>query len=197
MAKQKPVKRLTQSQWVRRMTAPIIVKGVLRFRDELGRFVAQAERYQKAITVERKVGRRWHKITEGHRVITPARLANLVPRTEFEGLAPNYGHPVEIKPTAKKFTAWDVAQQANKTRGLRGHVVKVTMNLRDGDRLRKITFYRRVKRRGDITYGFFQQMNKVIGNEKLFLYDRVGSKLIADRKGKQVHLQSIEVAKEL
>lgn len=177
---------------------PQAAKSKIRFRDEHGRFVKQEERYQKAVKVEKLFRGKWETIAEGKKVITPKRLVDILNRNEFESLAPNYSSPTTIKPTARKYTAWDAANKIGGLRGIKGHMMKVTMNIRDGDRLRKISFYRRVSRKKKYSpYGMFRQMNQALGNEKLYLYNRIGSKLLPDRKGKSVHLESIEVSKEL
>jgi hypothetical protein len=168
------------------------------FRGPDGRFVSQSARYQKATTVQRRFRKKWETVAHTpDSVITPKRLADLLPRDEFEQLRPNYSDPVAVRPAVRKYTAWDVAGQAQSIRGLRGHTCTFTLNLRDGDRLRKVVFYRRIRRRGNFQIPLFLAMNEAIGNEKMFLYNKVGSKLLPDRKGRKVHLDSIEISKEL
>lgn len=165
----------------------------VRFRDEEGRFVAEALRYKYATVVERKVRGKWHRVTEGTKVITPKRLTELITRDEFESLDPAYGKETVIVPTARKYTAWDIAEKMNRARGLKGKQLRVEMNILDGESLRKIVFYRKMKTRGNPTYGIFAQMNEVIRNSGFHLYNRIGSIFVPDRKGKQVKLQSVTI----
>jgi hypothetical protein len=134
----------------------------VRFRDEEGRFVAESLRYKYATVVERKVRNKWYKVTEGTKVITPKRLTELITRDEFESLDPAFGKTTTIVPTARKYTAWDVAEKMNRTRGLKGKQIRVEMNILDGKSLRKIVFWRKMKTRGNPTYGIFAQMNEVM-----------------------------------
>lgn len=135
--------------------------------------------------------------SEKGKKLTPKNLADLLPRPEFEALAPNYGPERRIEPKDKRFTAWDLSQQVNKLRGVRGHTVKVTMTIKDGKQFKHITFYRRAKRKGDLTYGFFRQANAAVGNDGAYLYNRIGSKLFPDRKGRKVKLVSYDVSVEM
>lgn len=164
-----------------------------------GRMVPESRRYQDATLVKRKFRGKWHTIYEQDEPITPKVLADLVPRDEFEALAPNYADPVRLETRAKKYTAWSLANHLdnNKVRGLRGHTAKVDMLLRDGKRLRKVSFYHRFRRKGSFAYGVFLAMNKAIGNEGMHLYNRLGSKLLPDRKGRKVRLIGLDVAIEL
>ncbi len=131
------------------------------------------------------------------RKVTPKSLVDLLPRDTFESLAPNYAAPVEVAPQAKKYTAWDAAGKAQNLRGIRGHMVKVEMLIRDGKQTKKIGFYTKIRRKGAFQYSLFRSMNRALANEKTYLYNRIGSKLLPDRKGKKVHLVSIAISKEL
>lgn len=167
------------------------------FRDARGRFVKESERYQKAVSVQRLFRGKYVTVTEGKRRLTPKRLAELINQDEFEALPANYSDAVNIETKARKYTAWDLANRLEKTRGLRGKVLRVTMVLQDGSRTRRVTFFRKMKQRGAAAYGFFRQMNEAIGNEKMYLYNRIMSKLFPDRRGKQVNLKRLEVSVEL
>lgn len=169
------------------------------FRDARGRFVAESERYQRATTMQRQFRGRWVTVVKGTKVLTPRRIAELLPRDEFEALAPNYGPVREVRPEVRKYTAWNVAEQVQRgaVRGVRGRVIKVTMKLLDGKRMRKVPFYYRVRRKGNFAYGLFKEMNAAIGNQALFLYDRVGSKLLPDRKGRKVRLTGVDIQVEM
>lgn len=167
------------------------------FRDIHGRFVKESERYQKAVSVQRLFRGHYVTVTEGREKITPKRLVELLPQNEFESLPANYSDEKFLKTTAKKYTAWDLANKLEHVRGLRGKVLKIEMQLMDGDRLRRVTFYRKMRKRGKTAYGFFRQMNEAIGNEKMFLYNRVQSKLFPDRRGRQVNLTGLKYSIEL
>lgn len=167
------------------------------FRDALGRFVAEKERYQKAVMVQRVIKGKYITVTEGKTRVTPKRLVELVPQDEFEALPAAYKDPEAIMTKAKKYTAWDLSTKMEKIRGIRGKMLKVTMMIRDGDRMKEISFFRRVKRRGNFAYGFFRAMNEAIGNEGGYLYNRVASKIFPDRRGRQVNLIGIKYSVEL
>ncbi len=169
------------------------------FFDKKGKFVAESERYQKATRVLRLYRRKFVEIYNRDKPITPTTLANLINRDEFEALAPNFAAPVVVTTNAKKFTAWSIAEKLsnNAVRGLRGKAAKVTLNLRDGDRLRKVTLYHRFRKKGPNSVSLFKAMNHAIGQEGYHLYNRLGSKLLPDRKGQKIHLQSVEISIEL
>ncbi len=171
----------------------------LMFFGKNGKLVKESERYQKATKVMRKFRRKWVPIYERDTPITPKTLADLVPRDEFEALAANYGEPKSITTKAKKYVAWSLANKLdkNEVRGLRGHTAKVSMKIRDGKRLRVVTFYHRFRRKGSFAYSVFKAMNTAIGAEGLHLYNRLGSKLLPDRKGKKAHLEGLDVSIEL
>lgn len=129
--------------------------------------------------------------------LSPKALADLLPRPEFESLAANYSDEKIIEPKDKHFTAWDLSTQVNRMRRIRGKMLRVTMTIRDGKQQREVTFYRKVKRKGPISYGFFRQANSAIGNDGGYLYNRIGSKLFPDRKGRKVKLINWKVAVEM
>lgn len=174
------------------------------FRDELGRFVAEADRYQKAVSVQRFVKGRYMTVTQDwrdlpvkKRRLTPKRLVDILNQDEFESLPSTFGGGRDITPTARKYVAWDLAQKAMKARGLRGKAVRVTMEIKDGDATRFISFIHQFRRKGAKPYGLFTHMNEAIGNAGGFFYNKIRSKLLSDRKGRQMHLKGIKLEPEL
>lgn len=169
------------------------------FRDENGRYVAESRRYQEATSMYRKYRGKMVRVWESSKGkrLRPKDLADLLPRDEFEALAANYGDAKTIVPKDKHFTAWDLSNQMNRVRGLRGHMVKVIMILKDGAQTKRVTFYRKAKRKGSMAYGFFKQANAAIGNAGGYLYNKIKNKLFPDRKGRKVKLLGWELAVEL
>ncbi len=159
--------------------------------------MAQDRRYQDAVVMERIVRGKTYKVTEGEKVLTPKRIASLLPRDEFEALKPNFTVPVRFRPKAKKFTAWNVAGQIQKMRGIRGHTIRVTLNLLQGRQLRQLTFYRRVRRKGAVQGGLFHQMQEALQLAKVYLYNRIGNRIFPERRGRKVRLHSADVAVEM
>lgn len=166
------------------------------FRDDRGRFVSPKERYQKATTVQRLFRGKYHTVIE-KRKVTPKLLVSVINQDEFEDLPANYADDKPVESKAQKYRAWDLAGKLEKQRGVRGKVLRVTMNIMDGKRMREVTFFHRIRRRGPMQYSIFKAMNEAIKNEGGYLYNRIGSKLLPDRKGKHFHLAGIRYAVEL
>lgn len=165
-----------------------------------GRMVPESRRYQDASRVLRLFRGKWHEIINDGKVkgkITPKRLVDLVPRHEFEALAANYTDPVTLSPRSKVFRAWELANRLGSVRGIRGHTVRITLRVQDGKRIRLVSFFRKVKPKGDFSYGFFKQMNNAIGMEGGYLYNRIEGKLLRDRIGRKMHLISMDVQKDI
>lgn len=171
-------------------------KRVLFF-DANGKFVSPVDRYKKAVKVMRYVRGKYREVTEGEKVITPRRLVDLLTQDEFEHLPATFGSPRDVKPTARKYIAWDLSQKAVKVRGLRGKAVRVTMTIKDGKATRIVSFIHQFRHKGARPYGLFKHMNEAIGNIGGFLYNRIRSKLLSDRKGRQMRLQGIRLEPEM
>jgi len=165
------------------------------FRDAKGRYVSASHRYTKAVVVE--AIRRGHSfdlvdtsLTGGK--ITPQVLAQVLTKTEFESLDEALS-PFKTFTTKKKYAAWDICEQVDKTKGARRKTLKYTMEVMDGKRMKKVSFYHIIKRNGKSSYGLFRRMNQELGLEGMYTYDKVGSKILADRKGKKITLKRVVV----
>lgn len=161
------------------------------FRDKRGRFLPQTDRYEPEVSMI-QVQRKGEWITLAERSLPPDELATVLNQREFESL-PEALSEVDTYTSTSKYKAWDIAEQIDKTKGIRRKDLKYTITLQDGKRRRQISFYHRVKRNTSGSYGIFQRINQEIGLEGLFLYDRAGGKILADRKGRKVRLVNIKV----
>lgn len=161
------------------------------YRDAKGRFVAGRERYSKKVKMVQAV-RGGELVVIAKRPLTPKMLADLLNQREFEAQPEAIRKLKDYTPKGK-YQAWDLAEQIDKTRGVRRKTLKITMDLDDGGRKRTIEFYHTIKRTKTSSYQIFRRINQEVGIEGFFLYDKVGSKIIADRKGKQVKIIGMTV----
>lgn len=168
------------------------------FRDGNGKFVKASDRYRKAAIVQ--AVRKGHvfdlidtRITKGVK-ITPSTLVNVLTRDEFESLDEALV-PFKVYTSKKKYAAWDVSEQVDQTKGIRRKTLKYTVEVIDGKRKRFISFYHRVNRNTSASYQIFRRINQEIGLEGMFLYDRIGGKILADRTGKKIKLGKVTVEK--
>lgn len=165
------------------------------FRDKLGRFTSGTKRYTPQIgTIQVVRNRRW--ITISKRSLPATDLANLLSHREFETL-PEALRRKALLTSKAKYKAWDIAEKIDKLKGIRRKDMKYTITIQDGKRLKKISFYHRIKRNTKSSYALFQRINQEIGLEGFYLYKTAGGKHLADRKGRQVHLVNIEVEEVL
>ncbi len=179
-----------------------MVKGrKLVFRGKDGRFVPEAERYQKATQVVRVIRGKWETIYNSPKKtpITPRILVHRVGinQREFESLKPNFAPKAVLIPQAKKYTAWDVANQARLVPGVRGKLIRFKLNVLVGTSLKSITFFRKIPKDGGHPYGIFRQINDAVGHAKLNLYTSIPGHLLTERKGRTVSLQSLEMDVQL
>lgn len=172
------------------------------FRDAKGRFVAEAERYStrvKSVQIRRRDPEtdetRWMTVAKGGRM-TPQRLAELTTRTEFESME-EARIPLKEYKTRKKYAAWDIAEQIDATKGIRRKLIRVTMDIREGKRLRKVSFYHNINSNKKRSYHIFRRMNDALGMEGLVLYKKAGGRILPDRRGKEVKLEKVVVEEVL
>ena len=161
------------------------------FRDAKGRFLKVAERYVADVKMVQVVRHREY-ITVAERRLKPDELVNVLNQREFESL-PEALVDFKTYTSKSKYKAWDIARQIDETKRVRRKNLKYTVTIKDGTQLRKVSFYHNVKRNSESSYGIFRRINQEIGLEGMFLYDRVGGKILADRTGKQVSLINIKV----
>lgn len=167
------------------------------FRDSKGRFVSPRERYQKASTVQvRRLVRgklNYYTVVE-HEKFDAEMLAVVLRQDEFESLPPTY-EPFKAYIPKGKYAAWEASGQIDKTKGLRGSLVRVTMQVQDGKRTRMISFMHRITRKHNQQAAMFYHMNEVLGNNNMYLYNKFRNKLLTDRVGRQVRLTAVALEK--
>lgn len=157
------------------------------FRGERGRFVSPKVRYtSKVKQVQIKRGDRYVTVLE-KKTPSPKILVDLLNQREFESL-PEAIMPFKVFKPHSKYAAWNLAEQLDKAKGIRRKQLKITLELMDGQRLKRLTFYHIIKKNQTSSYQLFRRINEEIGFEGLQLYNQIRGKMIADRKGKQVRL---------
>jgi len=161
------------------------------FRDERGRFLNGADRYQPKVAMIQVV-RNQQYLVVSERMLPPEDLVNVLNHREFESLPEALIPKAYVKSTSK-YKAWDVAEQIDRLKGVRRKQLKFTVQLQDGRRKREVVFYHKIKRNQKSSYHIFRRINQEIGLEGFYLYNRVGGKMLADRTGKQVKLLGIKV----
>lgn len=159
--------------------------------------MSYADRYSgKVESVQAFRGGGYVEVVESHagKKIKPEDLIDVLNRREFEEL-PEALTEVAQYESKKKYKAWDVANQIDKTKGLRRKDLKITMELMDGKRKKTVSFYTKLKRTSTASYQIFSRMNKEVGTEgvQLFGSHNVEGKHTADRKGKAVKLGKVIV----
>lgn len=164
----------------------------IRFIDKKGRFVSAEKRYEKDKVARVQVKRRNRYVDVIVGKVTPEKLADVTSRQEFESLPPAHHQVAEFKST-KKYKAWDIAGKINSTKRVRRKLLRVTMEIDDKGRKRKVDFYTRINRNSSAQYNIFSRMNEALTGGKFFLYDRVSGKKIEGRKGKKVSLLRVTV----
>jgi len=195
------------------------------FLDERGVEVPPQERYQRArsmyevlkkprrevdregrVTAYRK-GDLYPLIGDNGRLITPNRIATVMggrqrARELFEAIPPNFSEVTRYRPADVKATAWNVAGKIDRTWGLRGKKLWVTMNVLDGKRLIRLRFAHHMRGRGPMQASLWMHMNEVMQGRHLFLYDRIGNRRIKNadgswRSGRHVRLHSVDMQIEM
>lgn len=170
--------------------APTFRQRKVIFKGAKGKFVSPTDRYSdkvKAVYVYR--GGRYVKVADGAQ--TPSSLAMVTSRQEFDSLPEAYKFVKEYKPKGK-YQAWNLAQQIDETKRIRRKLMKFVVKVKDGKRLRRISFYNYIKANQKRSYQLFKRINEELGTSRLFLYDKIGGKIMADRRGKKVAISSIE-----
>ena len=168
------------------------------FRDEYGRLVSPEDRYKLADSVwvwrgGPKKGK-YVPVVEGKKNIKPDVLVDVLYQPEFESLPPAYGQERSYKPKTNKYTVWNLAEQLDKTKGIRRKMLKVDVDVMDGKRLRRVSLITRIKRSGKASYQVFRSLTRALGAKGLFEYDRIGSKILTDRRGRKVSVKGMKVS---
>lgn len=184
-------KPITVKRGGRQVPRPqIIVKGFD------GRFMKLADRYSDKVASiwAYRSGRYVDLIHPEYtgQPVKPEDLMIMLRRDEFEKLPEAVKAVKSFKPKSR-YQVWNLSEQIDRTKGIRRKLIKLTIRVRDGRRLRKVTMYTKVKGNQKRSYQIFKQINDTLGAEGFFTYDRVGSKLLADRKGRKISIEGIDV----
>ena len=165
------------------------------FRDSKGHFLPHSHRYLPEVALV-QAWRHGRYVTLAERPLPPSDLANVLSRPEFEDLK-EATVPLRDYTSKSKYKAWDIAEQIDRTKGLRRKDLKMIVTIKDGNRQKKLTIYHRIKRNTSSSYRLFQRINEELGFAKMFLYNTVNGKHLSDRKGKKVSLVKIELQEVL
>lgn len=167
------------------------------FRDKMGRFLPYADRYKPSVAmIQARRGRDKEYVVLAERSLSPEDLPQVLNQREFE-LLPEALVGFKTFTSDKKYKAWDIAEQIDRTKSVRRKDLKYTVTIDDGGRQKKVSFYHRIKANSPSSYSIFRRINQEIGMEGFYLYKQAGGKMVADRKGKQVKLVNIHVEKVL
>ena len=163
------------------------------FRDGLGRFLPQSERFTKKVAMIQAVRNKVYVVL-ATQPLPSKDLTQVLSQREYESL---HEATVLVKDykSNKKYKAWDIAGQIDKTKGLRRQDLKLTVTVNDGGKIKAFSFYHQIKKNGASNYQIFRRVNQELGLERMFLYDTVGGRLLPDRTGRKVTLQGIKVEK--
>lgn len=165
--------------------------------DKKGRLLPWNKLYSSKVKLVKVFrGTKYHTFFEPTKkmpTLTPKWAAEFLTPDEFDRL-PEFTKPIKDYSSKKKYQAWDVAGQIDKTRGLRRKLLKITMTVKTGGgQFRKISTYTKIKASQKRSYQVFAAMNQAIGAAGFFLYNRVGGKLLAERVGRKVKLMKVLV----
>jgi len=163
------------------------------FRDSLGRFLAQAKRFTKDVAMVQAV-RNGRYIKLADKPLQSKDLTQVLSRSEYESLH-EATEQVKYFKSGKKYKAWDIAEQIDKTKKIRRQDLKFTIEVDDSGRKKSFSFYHQIKKNSKSSYQIFRRINQEIGLERMFLYDTVGGKMLPDRTGKKVTLTGVKVEK--
>ena len=158
------------------------------------------------VTVFKK-GSLYPILEDNGRLITPNRIANVLggkqkARELFEAIPPNFSPTQRFRPADVVATAWNVAGKIDRTWGLRGKKLWITMNILDGKRLHRLRFAHHMRGRGPMQSSLWMHMNEVLQGRHLFLYDKIGNRQIknadgSNRRGRHVRLHSVDMQVEM
>jgi hypothetical protein len=171
----------------------------VRFRGKDGRFVPAEERFTQAKTVEAFRRGRWVTLIEekkGH--ISPKDLAIVLNRKEFENIAPAYDPVVTVKPRSK-YQAWNIAEQIDKTRGVRRKLLRVKITIQDSKgKQKQVQFYQKINKNQKSSARIYHRINEVLGAEGYYTYKTGrGGGIIGERKGRKVKIVKATVEQVL
>lgn len=165
------------------------------FRSEDGRFMKHAHRYRPEVAMV-QAWRAGRYVDLSYEAVPAKQLADILSHREFETLK-EATDPIDEYKSSKKYKAWDIAEQIDRTKGLRRKDMKLTVVVEDKGRRREVAIYHKIKRNTASSYRIFQRINEELGFMGMFLYDRAGGKLLADRKGRKVKLVKVIVEEVL
>jgi hypothetical protein len=102
----------------------------------------------------------------------------------------------ELNPKSK-YQVWDLANKLDSMKGIRRKLLKIDVMVEDGKRLKVMPMYHIIKSNKKSSYHIFRRINDLLGANNMFTYDRIGSKLLADRRGKKVRIKGIRISEVL
>jgi CRISPR/Cas system-associated protein endoribonuclease Cas2 len=166
----------------------------VRFRGKDGRFVPAEERFTQAVSVEAYRRGRWVYLIEEKKAgkINPKDLAIVLNRKEFENIAPAFDPIKTVKPRSK-YQAWNIAEQIDKTRGVRRKLLRVKLTIQVGTKKKQVQFYQKINKNQKSSARIYHRINEVLGAEGYYTYKSVNGRLVTERKGKKVKILKAEV----
>lgn len=169
----------------------------VRFRGKDGKFVPAEERYSKAKSVEAFRRGRWvYLIEDGD--VTPKTLAVVLNRKEFEAIPAAFEEIGEYTPRRGKahkgHEAWDIAEQIDKTKGVRRKLlrVKITVDVGKGKK-KQVQFYQKINKNQKSSARIYHRINEALGAEGHYTYKTYKGKLIQGRQGTKVKITKVTV----
>lgn len=175
------------------------------FRDSKGKFVKESQRYDKdrVDSVWRFVRGRYVAVIEPYRTrkykvkVNPELLSNLLNRYEFEKLKEATRRVRDYK-SPRKYKLLDIAKQIDKTKGIRGSRIKVTIRLKEGRKTRVISFRHHLFARKSQALAIYKHMSEQldmlghwVGSPKF------GYKPVTDQAEAKLKLVSVSIDKVL
>lgn len=164
------------------------------FKDKHGKFVKHADRYKPGVVQKVFVKRRDRYVPVVEKGgLTPEMLADVTTRDEFESM-PEAVREIKTFSSKKKYKAWDIAEQIDRSKGMRRKLLKITMEVEGVGRKPKfISFYHEINTNKSRSYHLFKRMNDAIGFENMNFYKTAGGKALSERSGKSVKLKTVKV----
>lgn len=168
----------------------------VRFRGYDGRFLPAEDRLKKTVkTVEAFRRGRWVTLIDSGNV-TQKDLAVVLNRKEFEEIPAAYEEIGKFTPRSK-FQAWNIAEQIDKTKGVRRKLLRINLVIQDGKKKSMIRFYQKINKNQKSSARIYHRINEALGAEGLYTYKMIGGKAITNRKGKKVKIVGVSVEQVL
>ena len=165
----------------------------VRFRGTNGRFVRGEDRFTKQVkSVDVFRRGRWVTVID-ESGFTPKDLAQVLNRKEFEEIPAAYEPIQEYKPRSK-YQAWNIAEQIDKTRGVRRKLLRVKVVVRVGKKKKTLQFYQKINKNQKSSARIYHRINEALGAEGFYTYKgHPAGGIIGERKGKKVAIIKVTV----